>query len=106
TAKALLKCETLDPMRRDYRGSEDQNINSIVEGDLEDIRDCDVVLVNAVYPSWGTAMEIVYATQAGKRVVAFTGGSRVSPWVRYHCECVHSLQDAIDKINGHFPILK
>jgi len=93
-------------MRRDYRGIEDQNVSAIVENDLVDIRDSDIVLVNAIRPSWGTAMEVVYAKQANKRVIAFTGGSRVSPWVRYHCECVFSIQDAADKINGSLKILK
>ncbi len=99
-AKALLTAETLDPMRRDYRGHEAENVAAIVEGDLQDVVACDVVLVNAVRPSWGTAMEVVYAKTWGKRIVAFTGGSRVSPWVSYHCECVYSFQDAIDRING------
>jgi hypothetical protein len=83
-AKSLLKTETLDPMRRDYRGREAEAVREIVEGDLEDIAQSDYVLVNATRPSWGTAMEIVYAAQCGKTVVAFTGGAPISPWLRYH----------------------
>src|ERR1039458_9368129 len=60
-AKSLLKTETLDPMRRDYRGREDQAVGEIVQGDLEDINASQFVLVNATRPSWGTAMEMVYS---------------------------------------------
>lgn len=101
-AKEALFTDTLDPMRRDYRGKEDLNVTNIVLGDLEDIGVSDFILVNATKPSWGTAMEIVYAHQQGKKIVAFTGGSRVSPWLRYHCtEVVDSLKDAVTWIHCH-----
>lgn len=89
---------TLDPMRRDYRGKEDESVSAIVLGDLEDIGASDVVLVNATRPSWGTAMEIVYAHLAGKRIVAGVGDGPVSPWLRYHCEIATTLQGAIDAL--------
>lgn len=78
----------LDPMTRDYRGKEDENVDAIVEGDLEDIKSCDFVLVNAENPSWGTAMELVYAKQYGKISVAFLSSARVSPWLKYHTHSV------------------
>lgn len=85
----------LDPMARDYRGIEDANVTAIVEGDLADIQTCDVVLVNATRPSWGTAMEIPYARQMGKRIVVF-GVARPSPWLRYHADVVvETLADAL-----------
>lgn len=90
--------QTLDPMRRDYRGKEDESVDAIVAGDLEDIANCDALLVNATRPSWGTAMEIVYAHQRGKRIVAAVGEGPVSPWLRYHCEVVPTLQDALDAL--------
>jgi len=94
-AKALLVGHaTLDPMRRDYRGIEDQSVAAIVRGDLDDIGACDAMLVNAERPSWGTAMEIVYAHREGKKIVAFTSG-RISPWLRYHCEIVSTLKEAV-----------
>lgn len=93
-AKAVLP-HTLDPLRRDYRGREDEAVSAIVAGDLADIGDCDALLVNATRPSWGTAMEIVYAYKIGKRIVAFTGGGSVSPWLRYHCEVVRTLDEAL-----------
>jgi hypothetical protein len=101
SAKSLLKTETLDPMRRDYRGREAESVRDIVKGDLHDISDSQFVLVNAVRPSWGTAMEIVYAWQANCYVVAWTGDARVSPWLTYHCDELHpSLGAAIEAINA------
>lgn len=94
-AKQLLNCDTLDPMRRDYRGVEADNVSAIVENDLIDLTSCTHVLVNASRPSWGTAMEIVYAHQKKRKVVAFVDGGRVSPWLAYHCMCVvNTLEEA------------
>lgn len=103
-AKSLLKTETLDPMRRDYRGKEDEHVKDIVIGDLADIQNSQCVLVNATRPSWGTAMEVFYAAQRGIPVVAWVGerGSvRVSPWLRYFTVGIYeSLADAIDAIHA------
>jgi nucleoside 2-deoxyribosyltransferase len=99
-AKSELFTPTLDPMRRDYRGKEDESVREIVEGDLDDIDRSDFVLVNATRPSWGTAMEIVYAYQASKVVVSWVGQSRVSPWLRFHSSEIHAtLEEAIGSIN-------
>lgn len=87
-AKELLKGKTLDPMRRDYRGKEDQCVREIVWRDLWDILRSRRILVNATRPSWGTAMEIVYAWLLRKRIYAFTEGAKVSPWLRFHCRFV------------------
>jgi len=98
-AKRMLPCECIDPMRRDYRGKENENYVQIVEFDLEDIATVDVVLVNAIRPSWGTAMEIVYAHISGKKIVAFAGEC-ISPWLRYHCSVHPSLDAAVAEIKG------
>lgn len=94
--------EVLDPMARDYRGAEDENVHEIVNGDLSDIDACLIVLVNANGPSWGTAMELVYAKSYGKRVVAFathTNAPRISPWLRWHTHAIYeSLQTALNGI--------
>jgi len=97
-ATSKLRTEVLNPMRRDYRGKEDLSIEEIVKGDLADIQASDYILVNATRPSWGTAMEIVYAKD--KPVVAFTEGASVSPWLRFHCwKIVKTLDEAIEAIN-------
>lgn len=91
-------------MRRDYRGKEDESVNEIVAGDLEDIKSSMFVLVNATRPSWGTAMELVYAktmTPIGRCVVAFVGDARVSPWLRSHCtDIVRTVEEGCERINA------
>jgi nucleoside 2-deoxyribosyltransferase len=84
TKKALAGLfEFRDPMRRDYRGKEDESVAEIVQGDLDDIADSDIVLVAADKPSWGTAMECFHAHRTGKTVIVVCSG-RVSPWLRFH----------------------
>lgn len=74
----------IDPMSRDCRGHEDELAADIVRSDKEAIDCSDCVLVNASEPSWGTAMEILYAHSRGRVIVAFTGAERISPWLRVH----------------------
>ena len=61
-------------MRRDFRGRTEGHEQEIVEGDLADIGSCDAVLAAFTSPDEGTSMEAWYAHDAGKRVVAYTGG--------------------------------
>jgi nucleoside 2-deoxyribosyltransferase len=102
SAKSLLQTDTLDPMRRDYRGREDESVNEIVHGDYADIDASDFVLANVIRPSWGTAMEIHYAFTRGIPVIGWSGdAARISPWLRYHCVALHSaLGAAIEDINA------
>ena len=91
----------LNPMGRDYRGKEAESVEMIVQGDLLDIGNSGVVLVNASKPSWGTAMEVMYAARcvSGKKVVAFGAGERPSPWLIYHCDRLfQTLEEAVDFI--------
>jgi nucleoside 2-deoxyribosyltransferase len=101
-AKELLNAETLDPMRRDYRGQEAENALEIVTGDLADIDDCEIVLVNAIRPSWGTAMEIFYAAHVKeKQVVGFVPDiEKASPWLSNFAFLTDSLEAACRLING------
>lgn len=86
----------LDPMRRDYRGREDQCVEEIVRGDLDDLDNSDVVLAMADSPSWGTGMEIAYAYMKGKPIIVVCSAGRVSPWLRRHAlALVKTLSDAI-----------
>lgn len=81
--------EYLDPMRRDYRGRElEPGIAAeIVLGDKDDIYECHVLLMNCPKPSYGTAMEILYGFERGKRVIAvLPEGATPSPWVLYHAD--------------------
>lgn len=91
----------LDPMDRDYRGREDENVEEIVRGDMIDIRLSDAVVAWCEAPSWGTAMEIRYAHQIGRRVVVIVPDGPVSPWLRFHAtEVVGSLAEAKEIVTG------
>lgn len=101
-AKSLLKTHTLDPTRRVY---DDPYLNdcyiTLVEEDLADIYKSDFVLVKATSPSWGTAMEIAYASRIGCEVVAFTDKDHEShPWLKYHCIIYKTLEEAVQHINS------
>ena len=78
--------EWCDPMDRDYRGREMEPgiAAAIVEGDKADIDSCDVLLMNAPKPSYGTAMEILYGHDKEVHVVLPDDGREPSPWVAYH----------------------
>ena len=80
--------ELLDPMARDYRGAEDSNVEAIVSGDKADIDSADAVLAYCWAPSYGTAMEILYAHERNK-IVVVVSGSR-SPWLLAHSDLVTS----------------
>lgn len=82
-AKEMLD-ETVDPMRRDYRGRE-HLCKEIVELDKLDIMQCDALLVNYDKPSVGTSMEILFAWEQHKMVVLVAKeGTVLSPWLTYH----------------------
>ncbi len=95
--------DTLDPMRRDYRGREDQCVEEIVTGDKADIDTCDALLVCYDKPSVGTSMEILYAWQKQKLIVIVAGeDARISPWLRYHAtRIVNSFEEACKIINSY-----
>lgn len=83
--------EWRDPMDRDYRGREMEPgiAEAIVLGDKLDITECDVALMNCVKPSWGTAMEIMFANMAGVPVpvvAVLPEGVIPSPWLVYHAD--------------------
>jgi hypothetical protein len=107
--KALEKNFTIyDPCSRDFRGKPmTKDIrNQIVEGDLKDIDNCKVVLVNyfrpkALPPMVGTSMEVFYAYQTKKfNVLVDNGLDKVSPWLRYHVdETFTTLPESYDLLN-------
>jgi nucleoside 2-deoxyribosyltransferase len=106
-AKAQLEpqFETLDPMRRDYRGREDENVKELVNGDLNDLVVCDMVLASCPKASWGTGMEIFYAAhELGKPVVIMVPeNGPVSPWLRYHSLLeTYGLDEAISFIKAYY----
>jgi hypothetical protein len=42
-------------------------VNEIVNGDIADIIQSDILLVNAIRPSWGTGMEVFFAANNSDR---------------------------------------
>lgn len=103
-----------DPMVRDYRGIEAMHVDAIVDADLVDIlgapeaegdgsdAGADLILVNAVRPSWGTAQELVYAMLGARAaIVGFGAGDRASPWLAYHTDLLlPTLETALAAISG------
>jgi nucleoside 2-deoxyribosyltransferase len=91
----------VDPMRRDFRGATQGREAEIVAGDLADIDSCDAVLAAFTAPDEGTAMEAWYARSAGKRVVAYTGGTPPHPWTVYVAdEICAELERAVQALAG------
>lgn len=95
--------QTIDPMRRDFRGSENKCVNEIVELDKKDVEDCDIVLANCPKPSVGTSMEIFYAHSLKKPVITIVPDvETASPWLKYHSMVmVDSLGSACLLIQGY-----
>lgn len=89
---------TLDPMRRDYRGIEMDCVEEIVETDKQDIDNSTHILVHYDRPSVGTSMEILYAWERKIPVIVVAASNvKISPWMVYHSEkIVYSFKDAIE----------
>lgn len=86
---------TIDPMRRDYRGKEASAAREIVELDKIDVAASDVLLVNFDKPSVGTSMEIIWAWERGKMIiVVHREGMILSPWLTYHSHALFTSFDA------------
>ncbi len=91
----------LDPTRRDYRGYPIgmEQAQRIVKWDKKDIQDSDVVLAYCPMPSWGTAMEILYAHEMDKWLIVVSSGVNVSPWLIYHTDSiVYNLDMAAEQL--------
>jgi nucleoside 2-deoxyribosyltransferase len=101
-AEALVRAagwEPVDPMRRDFRGRTEGHEQEIVEGDLAEIDSCDAVLAAFTAPDEGTAMECWYAHAAGKRVIAYPGGTPAHPWAVYVADAVCAgLEEAVEAL--------
>lgn len=92
--------QTVDPMRRDYRGRTQGNEAAIVEGDLADIDSCDAMLAAFTAPDEGTAMEAWYAHSRGTLVVVYTGGTPAHPWTAYVADVIcDDLEEAVTALS-------
>lgn len=61
-----------------------KDAKDLVENDLNAIKKCDIIFVYAPMLSVGTSMELVYAEQFNKRIVAVIPSRLISPWHLYH----------------------
>ena len=99
-ATALLRKKgimSVKPTDADYRGKEqiDYVPKTIVNRDKGDIMMCDTILAKCDHPSWGTAMEIMFAWTLQKQIAVVTNSH--SPWIRYHAtEIFPTVEAAID----------
>jgi nucleoside 2-deoxyribosyltransferase len=97
---------TLDPMRRNFKDCEVDSANEIVSFDLQDIAECDIVLVNYCKPSVGSAMEVFHASyNLDKFVIAFSPFpfKECNPWmIRFCTKILPGLDSAIQYIEEHF----
>jgi nucleoside 2-deoxyribosyltransferase len=98
---------SLDPLRRDYRGREMENVAKLVRDDLDDIRRCDILLVYFDAPSVGTSMEIFFAHHI-LRIPVVTidvhGRGRESPWLVRHTDVlVSTLPEALEVLKQVHP---
>ena len=90
------KIRSLSPMNRDYRGLESNpTVRSlIVEKDKKDILMSDTIIAVCDQPSFGTAMEVLFAWSLQKQILVITRHG--SPWIHYHATKVfETLGDAI-----------
>jgi nucleoside 2-deoxyribosyltransferase len=94
------KIMTLSPMNRDYRGREHVPLiqKLIVEKDKKDIMMSDTLLALCEQPSFGTAMEILFAWSLQKQIVVVS--SYGSPWIKYHASVMFkTLDEAIASLS-------
>ena len=104
THKLLMKKNImcLKPTDADYRGRETiAGIpEQIVKRDKTDIMTCDTLLAKCDHPSYGTAMEIMFAWSLHKQIIVLTNS--YSPWIRYHADHIFpTVDEAIN--NLQFP---
>lgn len=92
--------QAVDPIKMEITG---QPSWEIVETDLHAISQCDALLALADEPSWGTAMEIFYAThQPQIPVIAWRPKNHrpPSPWLREHSRYIVNDWGAVKAILG------
>jgi len=85
--------KVFDPLLHDDKQLESQ-VNTIVRRDIRRILTSDVVLVNGNYPSWGSAMEVIYSRIFGTKVYTVYDKPKEAPvWLTYHSDRVFKSLD-------------
>ena len=90
----------IDPTKQLFTGKELEHRDEIIKNDKRNILKADILLVNATQPSWGTAMEILFAYENHKIIIAYTNKpyERTSPWLAYHATIITKTLDESIKI--------
>ncbi|TLX84566.1 MAG: hypothetical protein E6K94_00480 [Thaumarchaeota archaeon] len=70
----------------------------IIAHDLEHVKKADVLVVLANKPSYGTAMEMFFASQLGKKVILFAKNPIPTPWPIDFSDYVVTSQQALLKL--------
>src|SRR5687768_14416139 len=91
--------EWLDPMRRDYRGTENMRYREIVILDKRDIASCNFLVVMYSKPSVGTSMEILFAWERDIPILLINASRQgeLSPWLKYHATAIVDSMEAAAK---------
>ena len=94
----------IDPMKRDYRGKEQQDYREIVELDKREVSMSDAIVVMYTQPSVGTSMEVFFAWTRGIPIIVIDESKRpISPWLRYHLTAiVDTKEEALVKLKDWF----
>ncbi|MBI5355807.1 MAG: hypothetical protein HZB68_05120 [Candidatus Aenigmarchaeota archaeon] len=82
---------------RDFR-DEDELCQRIVNHDLEYVDKADVLVVIFNGPSYGTAMEMYYAKQKGKKIVLLAEKEIATPWPVHFSDYVVKSQDELFRV--------
>jgi nucleoside 2-deoxyribosyltransferase len=91
--------QSVNPINHDYRGQELKYCDRIVHQDKGWIMSVDTVLAYCDEPSFGTAMEVLFAWEQRKQIVAVS--THGSPWLHYHATVVcKSLKEAVELLHA------
>lgn len=93
TKQLIDNYDIINPARRIYSEHE---YKFIVEQDKKEIDICDILFVNHIISSDGTAMETIYAWERNKTILMVVNGI-YSPWIKYHSNCIFDNIDAAVK---------
>lgn len=107
------KFELVDPMRRDYRGKEHDNVWEIINGDKNDYRNCEIVLAYCPKPSVGTSMEVFDSYEnrfqwlkpwtwlrKNELTIIVHPDDKPSPWLHHSHAIVKTFDEAFEVIRG------
>jgi len=100
--KFLKQYNFINPARRLY---DEHKSKFLVENDKREIDLSDILLVNHIIPSDGTAMEILYAWERKKYILVIIEGV-YSPWIKYHSNhIVKNIDEAINFLKDNHSTL-